>query len=99
MLGIKTKLSTAYYLQIDRQIERVNQKLEQYLCMFINHRQEQWLEQLEIAEFTYNNKIYLIMKILSFRENCEQDPRIGFEERRRERYKGTGEFLERIKRI
>jgi len=39
------------------------------------------------------------MKILSFRENCEQDPRIGFEERRRERYKGTGEFLERIKRI
>jgi len=28
MLGIETKLSTAYHLQTDRQIERTNQKLE-----------------------------------------------------------------------
>jgi len=40
MLGIETKLSIAYHLQIDRQMERVDQELEQYLCMFINHRQE-----------------------------------------------------------
>ena len=44
MLEIETKLSTAYHLQIDRQIERVNQKLEQYLYIFINHKQEQWPE-------------------------------------------------------
>jgi len=31
LLGIKTKLSTAFYLQTDRQIERMNQELEQYL--------------------------------------------------------------------
>jgi len=42
MLGIDTKLSMAYYLQIDGQTERMNQNLEQYLRMFINHRQEQW---------------------------------------------------------
>jgi len=41
MLEIETKLLTAYYLQTDGQIERVNQKLEQYLWMFIDHRQEQ----------------------------------------------------------
>jgi len=42
LLGIWTKLSTAYYPQTNRQMERVNQELEQYLSVFINHRQEQW---------------------------------------------------------
>jgi len=41
MLGIDTKLSTAYHPQIDGQMERMNQELEQYLRMFIDHRQEQ----------------------------------------------------------
>ena len=40
LLGIQTKLSTAYYPQTDRQMERINQELEQYLKVFINHRQE-----------------------------------------------------------
>jgi len=44
LLGIQTKLSTAYHLQMDGQTERVNQELEQYLRVFINHRQEQWLD-------------------------------------------------------
>jgi len=37
MLGIDTKLATAYYLQIDGQMERMNQDLEQYLRMFIDY--------------------------------------------------------------
>ena len=42
LLGIQTKLSTAYHPQTDGQMERTNQELEQYLRVFINHRQEQW---------------------------------------------------------
>jgi len=37
MLGIKTKLSTVFHPQTDGQMERINQELEQYLCMFIDH--------------------------------------------------------------
>ena len=40
LLGIQTKLSTAYHPQTDGQIERINQELEQYLRVFIDHRQE-----------------------------------------------------------
>jgi len=39
-LGIQTKLSMAYHPQTDRQTERINQELEQYLRVFIDHRQE-----------------------------------------------------------
>jgi len=44
MLEIASKLLTAFHLQTDGQTERVNQELEQYLRMFIDHRQEQWPE-------------------------------------------------------
>ena len=40
ILGIESKMSTAFHPQIDEQTERVNQELEQYLRIFINHRQE-----------------------------------------------------------
>jgi len=42
MLEIDTKLSTAYHPQIDGQTERMNQDLEKYLRMFIDHQQKQW---------------------------------------------------------
>ena len=44
MLGIETKLSTAFHPQTNGQIERINQKLEQYLRFFIDHRQKNWPE-------------------------------------------------------
>jgi len=37
LLGIQTKLSIAYYPQTNSQTERINQELEQYLRVFINH--------------------------------------------------------------
>ena len=41
MLGIESKMSIAFHPQTDKQTERVNQELKQYLRMFIDHRQEQ----------------------------------------------------------
>jgi len=58
MLGIASKLSTVFHPQTDGQMERVNQELEQYSRMFIDHRQEQWPKWLGTVEFVYNNKVY-----------------------------------------
>jgi len=44
ILGIKMKLSISYNPQTDGQTERINQKLEQYLRFFIDHRQKDWPE-------------------------------------------------------
>ena len=93
------KLSTAYYPQTDGQTERINQELEQYLRVFIDHRQEQWLDWLGIAEFAYNNKIHTATKISPFKANYGQDPRMGFEGRRKGKYEVAGKFVERIKKI
>ena len=87
LLGIQTKLSMAYYPQMDGQMERINQKLEQYLRVFIDHRQEQWPDWLGTVEFVYNNKVYTATKTSLFKANYGQDPKIGLEERRKGKYK------------
>ena len=98
-MEIKTKLLIVYHPQTDRQTERMNQELEQYLRVFINHRQEQWPDWLEMAEFVYNNKIHSVTKVSLFKANYSQDPRMGFKRRRKERYEAAGKFIEKIKKI
>jgi len=80
-------------------MERINQKLEQYLRVFIDHRQEQWPDWLGMAEFVYNNKIHTATKILPFKANYGQDPRMGFEGRKKGKYEVAGKFVERMKKI
>jgi len=99
LLGIQTKLSTAYHPQTNGQTERVNQELEQYLRVFINYRQEQWPDWLGTAEFAYNNKIHMATKTLPFKVNYGQDPRMGFEGRRKEKYEAAGKFVEKMRKI
>jgi len=99
ILGIKTKLSTAFHPQTDSQTERMNQELEQYLWMFIDHQQEQWPEWLGMAEFAYNNKVHTGTKVSPFKANNRQDPRIGFEMRKKGKYKGAEKFAEMMKSV
>ena len=99
MLGIESKISIVFYSQIDRQMERINQELEQYLRIFIDYRQEQWPDWLGMAEFAYNNKAYLSTKTLLFKVNYEQDPRMGFEVRRKGKYKGAEKFVIKIREV
>jgi len=54
---------------------------------------------LGTAEFIYNNKIHSATKVLLFKANYGQDPRMGFEGRRKRKYKAVGKFVERIQKI
>ena len=49
----------------------MNQKLKQYLRIFIDYRQEQWSDWLAIVEFTYNNKVQTSTKVSLFKTNIE----------------------------
>ena len=77
----------------------MNQELEQYLRMFINHRQEQWPEWLGTAEFIYNNKVYSSTQTSPFKANYGQDPRMGFEGKKKGKYVGAKKFVEKMKEI
>ena len=99
ILRIESKLLTVFHPQTDGQIERVNQELEQYLRMFIDHRQKQWPDWLGTAEFVYNNKVHSSTKTLPFKANYRQDPRIGFKIRKKGKYKGAEKFVIKIKEV
>jgi len=99
MLGVKSKLSMAFHPQTDGQTERVNQELEQYLRMIIDHRQEQWPEWLGVAEFVYNNKAHSSTRMTPFKANYRQDPRMGFEGRKKGKYAGAEKFIKKMKEI
>ena len=69
ILGIQTKLSTAYHPQTDGQTKRLNQDVEQYLRLFVSQRQNGWPEWIACAEFVYNNKVHSATKISPFYAN------------------------------
>ena len=99
MLGIDTKLLTAYYPQINRQTKRMNQKLEQYLRMFIDYRQKQWPDWLVTVEFVYNNKVQTSIKVSLFKANIGQDLCIRFKMRKKRKFEKVEEFVTRIKEV
>jgi len=97
MLGIETKLSMAYHLQTDGQIERTNQELEQYLRIYVNHRQNNWSEWLATAEFAFNNKVHTATKMSPFKVNYGREPRMGFDIRKKGKNEKAEEFGGEIK--
>ena len=93
------RLSTVFYLQMDRQTERMNQELEQYLWFFMEHRQKDWPEWLASAEFAVNNKIHTVTKALPFMVNYERELRIGGDIRKKRKVESAIEFVERMKKV
>ena len=99
ILGIQTKLSTAYNPQTDGQTERLNQDVEQYLRLFISQRQNDWSEWIACAEFAYNNKVHSATKVLPFCADYGQHQRMGIEPQRAGKSEPAKEFAKQIKEI
>jgi len=52
----------AWHPQTDGQTEHVNQELNQFLCLFVNERQDNWYDLLSIVEFQHNNYVHSTMQ-------------------------------------
>ena len=99
MLGIKTKLLTAYHPQTDGQTECTNQELEQYLRMFISQRQDDWVDWLPMAEFTHNNNMHSATKQTPFFLNSGRHLRMGFEPIKTSKVEAAKDYANRMRKI
>ena len=99
MLGIQTKLLTAFHPQIDGQTECINQELEQYLWFFVDNKQNNWSEWLISAEFVVNSKIHSVTKVFPSKANYGRELKMGVDIKRKEKIEKVIEFAERIKKI
>ena len=76
MLSIKQAMSTAFHPQTDGQTERLNEFLEQYLRIFVNYEQNNWVSLLPLAQFAYNNSQQSSTKHSPFFANYGYHPRL-----------------------
>ena len=98
MLGIKLAATTAYHPQGDRQMERVNQELEQYLHLFVNQWQDDWTDLLPLAEFQYNNHVHTLTQHPPFLLESGHLPWMGFEpDQHPSQVELVNEFTERMR--
>ncbi|GKC63021.1 putative reverse transcriptase domain-containing protein [Tanacetum coccineum] len=65
-LGTSLDMSTAYYLQIDRQSERTIQTLEDMLRACVIDFGNGWVKHLPLVEFSYNNSYHASIKAALF---------------------------------
>ena len=69
MCDIHSNKSTAFHPQSDGQTEHVNQILEQYLRIFCDYQQDNWLDILSLVEFAYNNVKHSSIRMSPFFAN------------------------------
>ena len=73
VLEMKKTLSIACYPQTDSQIKRINQEAKVFLQYYIDYQQDNWMKQLLVAEFQYNDKRHVAINYtlfeLSFRRH------------------------------
>ena len=98
LLGIKLASSTAWHPQTDRQMERINQELDQYLRLFVNKWQDNWYDLLPMAEFQHNNHVHSATQQPLFLLDTGRLPRMGFEPQQNPSSLETAnEFTERMR--
>jgi len=56
LLGIKSKLTTAFHPQSDGTTERFNQEIEAYLGIYCSSNPTDWHKKVGTIKFTHNNR-------------------------------------------
>jgi hypothetical protein len=88
-----------YHPQTDGQTERMNQEVEQYLCLFINHRQTDWSQWLSCAEFSYNDKMQTSTGFSPFFVNYGRHPYKGTNPKKEVKSQSATEFAQDLHAI
>ena len=96
-LQIEGNPSTAYHPETNGQTKRINAWVEQYLCIYINHWQLDWVEWLSIVEFAHNQTFSSATTFSPFLLNYRQQPRSGFAQKGKERNLVANKFVEEMK--
>ena len=99
LTGVVANLSTAYHPQTDGQTEQINQEVEQYLWLFVNHRQSNWHKWLSCAEFSYNDKFQTSTRFSPFFINYRWHPYKGTNPGWQVKSQSAIEFAEQMKKI
>ena len=76
LLQIDQNISTAYHPQTDGQSERTNQRLEQYLRIFVDFHQNDWDRWLPLAQYTLNTWPHAVTKKTPFDLIMGYTPRV-----------------------
>ena len=74
MLCISANYSTAYHPQTDGLTECTNQTLETYLRAYVSYQQDDWVDYLPLAEFSFNSLKNSSMKVSPFYANLGFHP-------------------------
>ena len=79
ILNIQIKLSITFHSEIDNQSEICNQKMKQYLRIYVNYQQDDWSNWLFMTKYVSNATNSATIKLSSFFINYEFQFRMSFE--------------------
>jgi hypothetical protein len=78
-LGTALKSSSGHHPQTNGQTERINAEMKQFLRLYVNWAQDDWVDWLPLAEFAGNNAISETTGVTPFYANYGFHPRMGIE--------------------
>ena len=78
-LDMKLHFTLGYHPEADGQTERTNQTLEQFLRIYCNYQQSDWVRLLPLTEFTYNNSPSSTTGVFPFFANKGYHPKVQFQ--------------------
>ena len=97
LLGIEANPSTTYHPQMDRQTERMNQELEEYLRIYVNEKQNDWVGWLPIAQFCHNDRQHSSTGFSPFYINNGRHPFKGLNIQKESKNQMATEYIEKFK--
>ena len=97
-LGITANPLTAYHPQMDGQTECVNQELEEYLRIYVNEKQNDWVNWLPIAQFCHNDRQHSATGYSPFMITNGRHPFKGFSGKRSTTNQTAEEYINQFKK-